>query len=252
MKVKILKEWFAPKLKFITKKIHAIYFFDCNFRCGYCSQSRRNEVLSYSIMNLEQFRSEINCMVNSSEYFKVTGGEPTLMPRIFEVLSIIRDAGGKAFLDSNGSNCLIIKKLIDKKLIYVLGISIKGFTKEECLINSGVSNSHLCWENVFNSCNYAYGKVPVILTCVVHSNTSIEEFRGFLNLIAHRKLNIDYFKINNLYGNDLPNKSIKPINKEKLMEYTKIVLEVCPTLKGKIIVIPDLAAVKNQNSILFF
>ncbi|PWB02110.1 hypothetical protein C5O24_12675, partial [Paramuribaculum intestinale] len=58
--------------------------------------------------------------------FKFTGGEPTLNPKLIDDMEVIRDLGGFIYLDTNGSRPDIVGKIIDRKLVDVLAVSLKG------------------------------------------------------------------------------------------------------------------------------
>lgn len=248
----IVPEWFAPKLNKIESKIHCIYFMKCNFNCVFCSQSHREEWVRLTEYDLESFRKEVKELMKTSSYFKFTGGEPSLQSNIIEIVKIINECGGKVLFDTNGSVTSNTKQMIDLGLIYALGISIKGLDPDEAMRKSGVTNKKLCWDNVIDICNYAYKKTTVILTYVVDSSTKQEDILHFCRKIIDGQIKVDFFKINNLYGRSLPDRTLQPMKAELLLQLFETILKTYPELKDRLIGIPDFDAVTNRDVILHF
>lgn len=251
MELLVFRDYFAPKIYEMQGKIHGIYCSPCNFNCKFCSQSKRNENVTYFTYSLDQFDNLISELMLTSDMFKLTGGEPTMMPEIVDMIRIINKHGGKVFLDTNGSRFQLIKQLADENLIYVLGISIKGLTPEESLYKSRTSNVKLCWDNIIDSCNYVYGKAKVILTYVVDSELSLRDLEFFCEKLGD-DIKVDYFKLNNLYGSNLPDPTCKALSKEKFEDCINSVLAINPHLRGKLIVIDGFDAVKKKEAIRYF
>ena len=82
-----------------------VFFTGCNFACPYCHNPELargivpenfltfSEILGY----LEERRGKLDGVV-------LTGGEPTLQPRLPEIVSLLHDLGYKVKIDTNGSN----------------------------------------------------------------------------------------------------------------------------------------------------
>ena len=250
MKLLVFKDYFAPKILETNGRIHGIYCSPCNFRCGFCSQSKRNTNVSYPTYTLDSFGSLIDELIKSNNMFKITGGEPTILPEINEMMKIIKSRGGMVYLDTNGSQIQVIKKAINEGFVDVLGISIKGLTPEEARNRSGVTNGELCWDNVLESCNYAYGKAKVILTYVMEEKSSLSDLIHFCRRIDDN-IHIDYLKFNNLYGIELPDPTCKPMSRERFNKCIESVVAEYPNLKGRIIIIDGFEAVQNKGAIRY-
>lgn len=106
-------------------KISAIIFTaGCNFHCGYChnpelfsSQSEWDEkkVLEF----LKSREGKLDGVV-------VTGGEPTIHKDLPEFIRKIKSLGFLVKLDTNGTNSLMLKSLIDLKMVDYVAMDIKG------------------------------------------------------------------------------------------------------------------------------
>jgi pyruvate formate lyase activating enzyme len=99
----------------------------CNFRCPFCHNSELvlhpkdaptipwSDIMDY----LRKRRGVIDAVC-------VTGGEPTLMPDLFEKLADIKSLGYMVKLDSNGSHPQILREAISKKLVDYVAMDIKN------------------------------------------------------------------------------------------------------------------------------
>ena len=97
----------------------------CNFRCPFCHNGLTvldsdveipfDDILDY----LESRRGLIDAVV-------ITGGEPTLMPELKERIIKIRELGFKIKLDTNGTNPILLKDLVNSHLIDYVAMDIKN------------------------------------------------------------------------------------------------------------------------------
>lgn len=99
----------------------------CSFRCGFCYNKKLadddpelKEIDSNEIFNhLDKRKRLIDGVV-------ITGGEPTLYNDLPEFIKKIKEKGLLVKLDTNGTNPLMLKKLIDDKLIDYIAMDIKN------------------------------------------------------------------------------------------------------------------------------
>ena len=172
-------------------------------------------------------------------------------PFIEQHLQIVKQLGGTIFFDTNGSNPELVKRLLDKRLIDVLAVSIKGLTPDECLATAAIKRKDFCWDNPLKTIEYgAYTKgVKVIVTHVCYNDASIEELRRFSDLLE--PFPDVFYKINNLNGSVHKDESLVPVNSDKLIGLLKQLVEEKPFWKNRMIYINDKSGVTNYDRILF-
>ena len=228
---------------------HAVIFRNCNFHCGFCNNDFRPEE-PYRQYNHDEFVSIVCNLLPWGKYFKFTGGEPTLNSDIERDIQIVKDLGGFVFLDTNGSFPEKIEQLIERNLIDVVGISLKGLSAEQALKTSSVKDSKYCWENVWRSIRLCNNTTKTIVTYVMNNNTSEEEIIRFVDLIL--PFHNTSIKINNLMYERHHSDEIKPISEPKLSSYIERLVIQRPKARGRIIYVPNENAINNYSMIKFY
>lgn len=96
----------------------------CNMKCLYC----HNKDLIFSnkyipkeevINHLKRRRKQIDAVV-------ITGGEPTLHDDLIDFIKEIKDMGFLVKLDTNGTNPIMLKKLINENLLDYIAMDLKA------------------------------------------------------------------------------------------------------------------------------
>ena len=99
----------------------------CNFKCPFCHNSaligfqkaesnvKEEELLAY----LEKRKGVLDGIV-------ISGGEPLLQPKLKSLMRKIKTLGFKVKLDTNGTNCYLLKELLEEKLIDYVAMDIKA------------------------------------------------------------------------------------------------------------------------------
>lgn len=106
----------------------------CNFRCHFCynpllvlprngSDVKEKGLSPLSPQNLFLFLQE---RVGRLEGVVITGGEPTLHPDLPEFIKDIKDLGYRVKLDSNGTNPVMLERLIAAQLVDYIAMDIKA------------------------------------------------------------------------------------------------------------------------------
>ena len=109
----------------------------CCWNCDWChnsslkgKMSKKGFSISYIISELKKYKGKISGVV-------ITGGEPTLYGKLLiELLERLkRETIFGIKLDTNGSNPLLLKEIIDKKLVNYIAMDVKATKSKynECI-----------------------------------------------------------------------------------------------------------------------
>lgn len=112
-----------------------IFIMGCNMRCPYCYSGdlvfeRGATIPEETILTFLKERKGF------LEGVVICGGEPLMTPDIESFISKIKDMGFLVKLDTNGTNPVALKNLIDKDLIDYVAMDVKN-SKEKYLLTSG-------------------------------------------------------------------------------------------------------------------
>lgn len=90
--------------KFIEWKIHNV----CNYNCSFCGSIHKDG--SQRWFSLEKYKEYVDKLVLATNgepfWIQITGGEPTLYPKLIELLRYMREKNAMISLVSNGSRTL--------------------------------------------------------------------------------------------------------------------------------------------------
>lgn len=115
-----------------SKSSAVVFTLGCNFRCTYCHnpelvlpEQYAKEIPEAEIFDFLQSR------VGKLDAVVISGGEPTQHADLLEFFKKIKEMGFLTKLDTNGTRPLIIKNLIDQKLLDYIAMDIKAPLKSE-------------------------------------------------------------------------------------------------------------------------
>lgn len=246
---------FAPKCPKYAKgeptiNVHSISYCKCNFNCEFCFFKYYKNTNKYIDYSESQFESVVKKLLPSGKMFKFTGGEPTLNEDLMRDLLIVKKLGGICFLDTNGSSPRLIKELLERKLIDLVGISLKGLTEQEAVRRSGVRNSRLCWDNVLESMSLISDDLfcDLIVTYVCYDDFELADLIVFSDILK----NFDnvYLKINNYQSNqDHPTPGLVPKPPVQLRKLLKEFLVVQPSWKDRITLVDGPKAIAELKEV---
>lgn len=106
-----------------------VFLVVCNFRCPWCYNSELvlpAKIIKHPRVSEKEFFSFLKKRKGLLEGVCVTGGEPTINKDLPEFMSKIKKMGYSVKLDTNGSNPVMLKDLINKKLIDYAAMDIKA------------------------------------------------------------------------------------------------------------------------------
>ncbi len=101
----------------------------CNFKCPYCHNSELispSQESNQAQVNENDFFNFLNNRKGLLDGVVISGGEPTIQKDLKDFIKKIRDLGFKTKLDTNGSNPLVLKDLIDENLLDYVAMDIKN------------------------------------------------------------------------------------------------------------------------------
>jgi pyruvate formate lyase activating enzyme len=109
-------------------KLAAVIFLaGCNFRCPFCHNGeltgRGGGIPDIPLDEILRRLEELGGWV---EGVVVSGGEPTLHPRLPELLQVFRNAGLEVKLDTNGSRPAVLSSLIREGLLQAVDMDLKA------------------------------------------------------------------------------------------------------------------------------
>jgi len=111
--------------------VSVIFLGGCNFRCGYCHNP--DLVLNFNKIPDIDVNEIISYLEGKKQWIDgvcITGGEPTLYKDLPLFISELKKIGMKVKIDTNGTNPLMIKELIDAKLVDYIAMDIKTALEE--------------------------------------------------------------------------------------------------------------------------
>lgn len=188
----------------------------CNFRCPFCHNSG---LVNLDVTPLDE-QEVFDYLISRKKLLDgvvVSGGEPTLYPDLPEFIKKIKDLGYKVKLDTNGTNCAMLKKLIDEKLVDFVAMDIKN-SLEMYPLTAGTTCGH---EDIVKSIellktNVVDYEFRTTLVDGLHTNASIKEMGELVK--GAKKLYLQKFVDNGTTIKD----GLKAVPKDKAEEYKNI------------------------------
>src|SRR5512139_1527417 len=99
----------------------------CNFRCPFCHNAELVlEPHRVPSIPLEAVLERLRGLRGWVDGVVVSGGEPTLSPRLAELLGRLRAAGFQVKLDTNGSHPDVLARLIGRSLVHAVDMDLKA------------------------------------------------------------------------------------------------------------------------------
>ncbi|MEM4605805.1 MAG: anaerobic ribonucleoside-triphosphate reductase activating protein [Candidatus Pacearchaeota archaeon] len=123
MKIKYIQK--TTLVDYPGKIACTIFFFGCNFRCGFCYNPELVIEEKSPDLNEKEIFDFLEKRKGQLEGVCLTGGEP-LLSLEENFLRKIKNLGYSIKIDTNGSFPEKLKNLIDKKLIDYISMDIKG------------------------------------------------------------------------------------------------------------------------------
>jgi len=197
-----------------------VFLADCDFRCGFCQNPGlivgldKDKTISQkeSFDFLSQRRKWLEGVV-------ISGGEPCINDDLIEFISKIKKLSYNVKLDTNGTNPLMIKELINKKLIDYIAMDIKGSLEKY----DDIANVKVNKRNIKQSVKIIIGsgiEYEFRMTAVptLHNKQDFEEIGRWLK--GAKRFYIQQFR--NKVCLDKSFEKIKPFSRDELEEFKEI------------------------------
>ncbi len=128
-----------------AKLSSVIFLPNCNFRCPFCYNSTL--VLHPEWEETIPFEHVEDCLKKQIGWIDgvcITGGEPTLHQNLPDLCSKLKEMGFPVKIDTNGTNPIMVKELLDRGLIDYIAVDIKApLTVEKYSKASGITAEKL-------------------------------------------------------------------------------------------------------------
>jgi pyruvate formate lyase activating enzyme len=99
----------------------------CNLACPYChNYALVSDPDSYLTLEMEDVLARLTEFAGWIDGVVVSGGEPTLHPGLSELLALIKGAGFRTKLDTNGLKPGVVKELCARGLVDVVAMDLKA------------------------------------------------------------------------------------------------------------------------------
>lgn len=124
---------------FPNKMACVLFTEGCNYRCPFCHNSPLIEEVSGNYYTEEEIFEFLNKRKNILDAVVISGGEPTIQGDLKEFVKKLRKYNLLIKLDTNGSNPILLKELIDENLVDYVAMDIKN-TLDKYFLTVGIDN----------------------------------------------------------------------------------------------------------------
>lgn len=160
----------ANKENGVLKSVYLTLTDDCNLKCKYCYTKER---IRAKTSDLSQWVSYVDKVLSISEplKFTFTGGEPLLVPFLFDLAKYIHERGSESLLLTNGlliSDEIIAEKI--SKYFTQIRISLDSIHEEQ--------NAHLRGPNVLKKVEAAFSLLSKVKADVIVQATVTQINKG--------------------------------------------------------------------------
>ena len=157
----------------------------CNFRCPFCHNGE-SVLNAQSELDFDEILVYLKTRTGLVDAVVFSGGEPTLEPDLEVKIKSVKSLGFLIKLDTNGTNPVLLEKLIDEGLIDYVAMDIKN-SPSLYARSSGVTNINL--DNIRKSISIIMKKAPdyEFRTTLVKEFHEHMDYDAFFELIKGAK-----------------------------------------------------------------
>lgn len=205
-----------------------IFLGGCNMRCPFCHNS--SLVLhpsSVPTIPAEEVLAYLAKRKGILEGVCITGGEPTIYPYLADLIKEIKGLGLKVKLDTNGSNPLILKTLVEDHLVDYVAMDIKN-SKENYGLSIGIKNYNI--NNISESITYLLSS-PIdyeFRTTIVKEHHTEEDILSIGQWIKGAKA---YYLQSYKDSGDILSPGLSSHTKDTLLSFVKLLTPYVPNVQ---------------------
>ncbi|MDO4600347.1 MAG: anaerobic ribonucleoside-triphosphate reductase activating protein [[Ruminococcus] gnavus] len=215
-------------LDYPEKVACTIFTARCNFRCPFChNASLVTHVDMEEAIPEEDIFSFLRKRQGILDGVCITGGEPLLQPDIENFIRNVKALGYLVKLDTNGSNVLMLKRLVESRLVDYVAMDIKN-APDKYGMTIGIDEYDM--SNIFQSVDFLMsGEVPYeFRTTVVRQFHKREDFAAIGRWIKGAKR---YYLQSFVDSGDLIGSGVTGYTKEIMEQALEIVQRNIPNAK---------------------
>lgn len=189
----------------------------CNFRCPFCHNSGIVE-REYNTISEREIFEYLESRKKLLDGVVVSGGEPTLQLDLPLFIERVKNMGYLVKLDTNGTNPVVLERLLKDKLVDYVAIDIKNDFKHYSVV-AGVSNPAV--ENIKNSLALLkeYNVPYELRTTLINEFHNIENIKQMAKELKGEKiLYLQKFKI----SDGVFNKNLTEVSKDEAEGFREI------------------------------
>ena len=187
----------------------------CNLRCPFCHNS---SILEFDDTNAQYSEDEIFNYLekrkNVLDGVCITGGEPLLQKDIKDFIKKVKRFNLKVKLDTNGTNYLKLKELIDENLVDYVAMDIKNIF-EKYPVTTGIKDLQI--DNIKKSINLLK-KSSIdyeFRTTIVKDFHDFDDIENICKLLGKES---KYYLQNFMDGDNVLKKGLKSFSDEELKD----------------------------------
>lgn len=188
----------------------------CNFKCSFCHNSSLINNNDYDLIDEEDVFKYLEKRCNILDGVCISGGEPLVQKDIKRFIEKIRSLNLKVKLDTNGSNYILLKELIDDNLLDYVAMDIKGvFNKYSDIINTNTNLDNIKKSiKLIENSNIDYE----FRTTLVHEFHNIDDILEICSMLDKKST---YYLQNFVNSEGVLNKTLHPFSNEELLKMKK-------------------------------
>lgn len=126
-----------------------VFLGGCNLRCPTCHNADLAwDMESQQLLTEAQLKNFLATRAKWLSGVTVTGGEPTAVPRVGEILHAISQAGLPVKLDTNGMLPEVVELMLAQNLVHTFAVDVKGPFAKYPALTGGAAEEHAARRNL--------------------------------------------------------------------------------------------------------